>query len=38
MSRTDLVSDALTMIRNAFMVRKDEVLIPSSKVLLGVLG
>lgn len=33
MSRTDLVADAFTMIRNAVMVKKEEVLIPYSKVL-----
>ena len=37
MSRTDLVSDALAIIRNALNVKRDEVLIPHSKVLIGVL-
>ena len=36
MSRTDLVADALTIIRNAYMVKKDEVSIPYSKVLSGI--
>lgn len=33
MSRTDLLSDAFTMVRNALMAKKEEVLIPYSKVL-----
>ena len=38
MSRTDLVADALTMVRNAYKVRKDDVLVPHSKVLSGIAG
>lgn len=37
MSRTDLISDALTVIRNASRVRKEEAIIPYSSVLMGVL-
>ena len=37
MSRTDVVADALTLIRNSYMVKKEEVLIPSSKVLAGMM-
>lgn len=36
MSRTDLISDALTIIRNALMVKKKEEIIPFSKTLLGI--
>ncbi|MFH1768317.1 MAG: 30S ribosomal protein S8 [Candidatus Omnitrophota bacterium] len=37
MSITDLVADALTIIRNATKVGKDEVLIPYSKILTGII-
>ena len=33
MSRTDLIADALTMIRNATMAKKENVDIPASKTL-----
>ncbi|MDD4955567.1 MAG: 30S ribosomal protein S8 [Candidatus Omnitrophica bacterium] len=36
MSRTDLVADAFTMIRNAVMARKEDTLLPYSKVLLKI--
>lgn len=36
MSRTDLISDAFTIIRNAINVKKEEALIPYSKLLLKV--
>ncbi|MCM8773862.1 MAG: 30S ribosomal protein S8 [Candidatus Omnitrophica bacterium] len=35
MSRTYLISDALTIISNASKVNKDEVIIPHSRVILG---
>lgn len=38
MSRTDLIADSLTIIRNACMVSHDEALIPYSKALIGILG
>ncbi len=38
MSRTDLVADSLTIIRNAFRVKKEEALIPCSKVMLGIVN
>ena len=34
MSRTDLIADAFTIIRNALTVRKEETLIPYSSLLL----
>ncbi len=37
MSRTDLISDALTIIRNAYQVHKEESIIPYSKMLVGIL-
>ena len=37
MSRTDLIADAFTMMRNAFMVKKENVDIPSSKTLLSIM-
>ena len=33
MSRTDLLADAFTIVRNAIRAKKEEVLIPYSKVL-----
>jgi len=36
MSRTDLTSDAFTIIRNAAMIKEDEVLIPFSKMLVKI--
>jgi len=36
MSRTDLIADALTMIRNASLVKKEDVTIPFSKILLSI--
>ncbi len=37
MSRTDLVSDALTIVRNAYKANKEEVLIPYSNMLVGIM-
>lgn len=37
MSRTDLIADAFTMIRNAIMVKKDIVDIPSSNAICSIL-
>ena len=37
MSRTDLIADALTIIRNAVIVKKDNVDIPSSKILVSIM-
>lgn len=36
MSRTDLIADALTIVRNAIRSGKEEVIIPCSKVLIGI--
>ncbi|MFA5007754.1 MAG: 30S ribosomal protein S8 [Candidatus Omnitrophota bacterium] len=36
MSRTDLIADAFTIIRNAARVKKEDALIPYSKVLLRI--
>ncbi len=38
MSRTDLVADVLTAIRNALKVGKDEIVVPYSKVVVGILN
>ena len=38
MSRTDLVADALTIIRNAFRVKKEDALVPYSQVMIGILN
>jgi small subunit ribosomal protein S8 len=38
MSRTDLVADAFTMIRNALMAKKETVDIPSSHTVKSILG
>ncbi len=37
MSRTDLIADALTIIRNAIMVKKDFTDIPASNILISIL-
>jgi small subunit ribosomal protein S8 len=37
MSRTDLIADAFTMIRNAIMVDKDTVDVPASKQIKSIL-
>jgi len=37
MSRTDLIADAFTIIRNAARVKKEEVLIPYSKLLVKIM-
>ncbi len=37
MSRTDLVADAFTIVRNAIMVSKENVDIPASKMLKSIL-
>jgi small subunit ribosomal protein S8 len=36
MSKTDTIADAFTVIRNAIRVKKEDVLIPYSKVLLKI--
>ena len=36
MSRTDLVADSLVAIKNATLIRDDEVTIPHSELLLGI--
>lgn len=36
MSRTDLISDAFTVIRNAIRVRKDEALLPFSNLIMKI--
>ena len=36
MSRTDLIADAFSMIRNAIKARKEDVLIPYSKLLVKI--
>ena len=38
MSRTDLIADALTIIRNAIMAKKQNTDIPASKTLIAILG
>ena len=38
MSRTDLLSDVFTMIRNAILAKKKTVDVPSSKMVASVLG
>lgn len=37
MSRTDLIADSFTMIRNAIMARKDTIDIPASKTMMSIL-
>lgn len=37
MSRTDLIADALTMIRNAIMAKKENVDVPASSMLKSIL-
>ena len=37
MSRTDLIADAFTMIRNAIMARKDNVDVPASNTIKSIL-
>ena len=37
MSRTDLIADTFTMIRNAMMARKENLDVPSSKISLSIL-
>jgi len=37
MSRTDLTSDAFTVIRNAIMIKEEEVMIPFSNLLTKIL-
>lgn len=36
MSRSDIIADSLTVMRNAVQVRHDEAIIPYSKVVLGI--
>lgn len=38
MSRTDLIADAFTMIRNAIMAKKDNVDVPASNTIKSILG
>lgn len=38
MSRTDLIADAFSMIRNAIMAKKENLDIPSSNMLKAILG
>ncbi len=38
MSRTDLIADAFTIIRNAIMAKKENVDIPSSNMLKSIMG
>jgi small subunit ribosomal protein S8 len=38
MSRTDLIADAFTIIRNAILAKKDNVDIPSSGILRSIVG
>lgn len=38
MSRTDLIADTLTMIRNAIMAKKESVDVPASNVMKAILG
>ncbi len=38
MSRTDLLADAFTMIRNAAKVKKEDILMPYSKLLITIAG
>lgn len=37
MSRTDLIADALTLMRNAIMVKKENVDLPASKTIKAIL-
>lgn len=37
MSRTDLIADAFTIIRNALMIRRENVDVPASKSLLSIM-
>ncbi len=38
MSRTDLIADTFTMIRNAIMAKKENVDVPASKQIKSILG
>lgn len=38
MSRTDLIADVFTMIRNAIMAKKDNVDVPASNTIKSILG
>lgn len=38
MSRTDLIADAFTIVRNALMAGKDKVDVPASNMLKGIFG
>jgi small subunit ribosomal protein S8 len=38
MSRTDLIADALTMVRNAIMAKKEKVDVPASNTLKAIFG
>lgn len=37
MSRTDVVADGLTVIRNAYMAKKDDTIVPFSRMLLDIM-
>jgi len=38
MSRTDLIADSFTIIRNAIMAKKENVDVPASKVVAAIMG
>ena len=38
MSRTDLIADAFTMVRNAIMAKKESVDVPASNTIKSILG
>lgn len=38
MSRTDLIADTFTIIRNALMVKKENVDVPASKITAAIMG
>ena len=38
MSRTDLIAEVFTRIRNALMAKKENLDVPSSKMILNILG
>ncbi len=38
MSRTDLIADAFTIIRNAIMAKKENADVPASKVIVAIMG
>ena len=38
MSRTDLIADTFTVIRNALMIKKENVDVPASKITAAIMG